>query len=64
MKDNVFQNIDVYDFHLSPNIFANSTLNPENTGFCEGPCLGNGVLNVSKCHDGICPFTSSFFFKE
>ena len=28
-------------------------MNPENFGFCpDGKCLGNGVLNISKCSGG------------
>ena len=36
-------------FHLPTNIFNNS----ENFGFCEENCLGNGVLDISKCYGGF-----------
>lgn len=54
MKDNQINNIKTYDFHFPENIFYNSTLNPENEGFCDdNACLGNGVYNISKCFGGI-----------
>ncbi len=42
----------VDDFHLPENIFANSTNNPDNIGFCQDNCFVNGVLNVSECYGG------------
>jgi hypothetical protein len=56
LKDASIENIDIYEFHLNPIIFANTTLNPDSDGFCEGPCLGNGVLNISKCYGGMSRF--------
>lgn len=51
LRDRYVNGIRVYDFHLPENIFYNSTLNPENNGFCddEKGCLGNGVLDISSC---------------
>jgi hypothetical protein len=55
----------VFDFHLPTNIFNNS----ENFGFCEENCLGNGVLDISKCYGGFFKlkvkkkFLSSLIFK-
>jgi hypothetical protein len=43
---------------LSKDVFYNSTLNPENEGFCTDDCLGNGVFNLSKCLGGISMFGS------
>lgn len=49
--------VTLYDFHLSSNVFNMSR--EENRGFCgTGPCLGDGVLNISTCYQGI-PFMSS-----
>ena len=49
----------LYDFHLSADVF--NTSREENRGFCvEGPCLGDGVLNISTCYMGI--EISKYFF--
>ena len=61
-KDTLFNDINVYDYHLPKDIFLNSTLNPNNDGFCEGACLGNGVLNISKCYGGVSGFVSQPHF--
>ena len=53
LKDNNIRGIDTLDFHFPSQIFYNSSLNPENLGFCSGDdCLGNGVFNISKCFMG------------
>ena len=55
-------------------MFYNSTLNPENEGFCTENCLGNGVFNISTCSGGdwifcfvlshyFCLFICNFFKK-
>ncbi|CAF0919401.1 unnamed protein product [Brachionus calyciflorus] len=62
LKDNNVDGIDCFDFHLPENIFANETLNPENAGFCDGECLGNGVFNLSRCLDGVSSFISQPHF--
>ena len=49
LKNNKIDNIETFDFHLPEDVFYNSTLNPENEGFCTNDCLGNGVQNISKC---------------
>ena len=42
----------LYDYHLSADVFNMSR--EENQGFCgRGPCLGNGVLNISTCYMGM-----------
>jgi hypothetical protein len=51
-KENEYKNMKVDDFHLPENIFANSTNNPDNIGFCQDNCFVNGVLNVSECYGG------------
>lgn len=44
--------VTLYDYHLNANIF--NTSREENRGFCvQGPCLGDGVLNISTCYSGI-----------
>lgn len=50
---------------MPTNVFSNSTLNPENIGFCDkhnNKCLGNGVLNISKCIGGVSTFISQPHF--
>jgi hypothetical protein len=54
LKENEYKGIKVYEYHLPENIFANSTNNPDNIGFCGNGCLGNGVLNISTCYGGTC----------
>ena len=53
LKDNIINGAKTYDFHLAKDMFYNSTLNPDNEGFCSKNCLGNGVLDISKCYGGI-----------
>ena len=55
--DGLIDNLPTYDYHFPKNIFYNSTLNPENEGFCENDCLGNGVYNMSACV-GVSTFIS------
>lgn len=44
--------VTLYDYHLSADVFNMSR--EENRGFCGyGPCLGNGVLNISTCYLGM-----------
>ena len=51
----------LYDYHLSADVFNMSR--EENQGFCgRGPCLGNGVLNISTCYMGM--FSPSSFVKQ
>ena len=53
-KDNVIDGAATYDFHLPKNIFYNSSTNPGfERGFCSKSCLGNGVLDISKCYGGL-----------
>jgi lysosome membrane protein 2 len=59
-KDNIVKNIKTMDFHLPSDIFHNT---PDNAGFCdEGRCLGNGVLNISKCYGGVSGFVTQPHF--
>jgi lysosome membrane protein 2 len=62
LKDSKVAGVKTYAFHLPENIFWNSTLNPENIGFCDNDCLGNGVQNISKCYGGISSFISQPHF--
>lgn len=64
LKENKIDGIKLYDFHLPPNIFYNSTLNPENEGFChpKDKCYGNGVQNISSCYGGVSGFVSQPHF--
>ena len=43
LKDNTFNGIKSYEFGMPKNLFYNETSNPNNKGFCENSCLGNGV---------------------
>jgi len=53
--------VTLYDYHLSSNVFNMSR--KENQGFCgRGPCLGDGVLNISTCYQGVWGFISSPHF--
>jgi len=51
-KENYISGVKTYDFELPANAFYNSTLNPENIGFCSNDCLGNGVMDLSNCYGG------------
>ncbi|CAF0919380.1 unnamed protein product [Brachionus calyciflorus] len=61
LKDSVINGVHTYDFHLPKDAFYNSTLNPDNDGFCTN-CLGNGVLNISNCYGGVSGFISQPHF--
>lgn len=52
LKDNEIDGIKTMDFHLPRTMFYNASYNPDNEGFCDGNCLGNGVLNISQCYGG------------
>lgn len=52
LEENEFDGIKTYDFGIPENIFSNSTLNPDNDGFCSDDCLGNGVFRVHRCQKG------------
>jgi lysosome membrane protein 2 len=57
-RDNIVENVKTYEYHLAKNIFStNSSLNPENEGFCGQDCLGDGVFNMSQC-TGMSSFIS------
>jgi hypothetical protein len=51
LRDNEINGVKTYDFHLPKDIFYQS--NPANEGFCDENCLGDGVLNISKCYGGL-----------
>ena len=56
LRDNNVNGLHTYDYHVPEDLFWNTA---ENAGFCdEGFCLGNGVLNISKCYGGISGFVS------
>ncbi len=59
MRDNEINGIKTYDYHLPEDIFYNATLNPDNEGFCDSDCLGNGVLNLAPCRAG-----TSFYISQ
>lgn len=47
---------------MPEDLFYDSSLNPENDGFCSDGCLGNGVQNLSNCYDGVSMFLSQPHF--
>lgn len=60
LQDNEIDGVKTYDFHLPSNIFSASKL--ESEGFCQGKCLGNGILNISNCYGGVSGFISQPHF--
>ena len=54
MKDSKIKKLDTHVYHLTDDIFYNSTVSPHNPAFCgiSDKCLGNGVHNISKCYGG------------
>ena len=53
LKDTDVDDLKAYAFHLSEYVFYNSSYDADNKGFCSENCLGNGVMNISKCDGGI-----------
>ncbi len=62
LRDNEVHGVKTLDFHLPETQFYNSSVNPDNEGFCKESCLGNGVQNISKCYGGISGFISQPHF--
>jgi hypothetical protein len=62
LRDNEINGVKTYDFHLPKDIFYES--NPANEGFCDENCLGDGVLNISKCYGGKRVKNSNKYFKS
>lgn len=56
--------IEVYNFGPDEYFFANSSVNPDNGGFCvpKGNCLPAGILNLTSCTGGIPIIMSSPHF--
>jgi hypothetical protein len=52
LKESEFDGLKTYEFGIPDDIFSNSTLNPDNDGFCSDDCLGNGVFRLHKCQNG------------
>ncbi|XP_067894635.1 lysosome membrane protein 2-like [Heterodontus francisci] len=65
-KELSVKGVPVFRFLLPSEIFANSSDNPANSGFCvpAGNCLGSGVLNVSTCRQGAPIILSSPHFYQ
>ncbi len=51
LRDGEVNGVKTYDFHLPNDVFSMKTL--QNEGYCTDDCLGNGVLNISKCSQGL-----------
>jgi hypothetical protein len=54
LRDSSVKGVKTYAYHLTDDIFYNSTVSPHNPTFCgiTDKCLGNGVHNISKCYGG------------
>ncbi|ETE63382.1 Nucleoporin p54, partial [Ophiophagus hannah] len=60
--------IPTYRFTPPLKMFANSSVNPDNAGFCvpAGHCMGSGILNITACKQGAPIFLSlpHFFYAD
>ena len=52
LRDSSVKGVKTYAYHLTDDIFNNSS--PQNPAFCgiSDKCLGDGVHNISKCYGG------------
>lgn len=61
-SDQNVKGIPAYRFVPPSDVFANKSVNPDNSGFCTGgSCLGSGLLNVSVCKQGVCDVFTFFY---
>lgn len=52
--DSSVKGVDTLHFHFPDDLLANTTINPDNIGFCVTPekCYDSGVINAASCREG------------